>query len=122
MNYFTIKELCRSDVAIENGVSNSPSNEAKLNLRKLIKTILNPIRVAYGKPIYVNSGYRCKRLNYLVGGVSNSNHLYGRAADITLGSKEENKKLFILIKSLNLPIDELINEEDYTWIHISFKQ
>jgi hypothetical protein len=44
------------------------------------------------------------------------------AADITVGSSIKNKKLFDLIQELNLPYDQLIDEKNYSWIHISFSK
>lgn len=44
--------------------------------------IADKIRAKIGKPITVNSGLRCKTHNANVGGVSNSQHLYGNAADL----------------------------------------
>jgi uncharacterized protein YcbK (DUF882 family) len=71
----------------------------------LIDRILDPLREKYGKPIIVNSGYRCPKLNKCVGGVSTSQHVKGQAADITGKSAIENKKLFNLIIDLDLPYD-----------------
>ena len=73
----------------------------------------------YGKPITVNSGYRCPKLNDAVGGAKNSQHMRGEAADITAGSKMENKRLFELIWD-NLPFDQLIDESNYSWVHVSY--
>ena len=44
--------------------------------------IADEIRARIGKPISINSGLRCKTHNANVGGVSNSQHLYGNAADL----------------------------------------
>jgi hypothetical protein len=82
---------------------------------------LDPIRKAWGKPIGVNSGYRCRRLNEAVGGTPTSQHLKGEAADITTGSKEGNRRLFELIQSLGVDFDQLIDESGYKWLHISYK-
>lgn len=116
--YFTIKELTKSSVATKKKISNTPTKEIENKLEALIENVLDPLRELYGKPITVNSGYRCPALNKAVGGVSNSQHLTGEAADITGKSKDENKKLFELAKSL--PFDQLINESNYSWVHISY--
>ena len=122
MKYFTIVELCSSKKAKENGIYNEPTAAVADNLVRLVENVLDPLRVAYGKPITVNSGYRSKALNRLVGGVLNSQHLEGKAADIvgTPNTKDENKKLFDLIRQLNLPFCQLINESNYAWVHVSF--
>ena len=82
MKYFTIEELTRSTTATQFGIDNSPSQESTANMRRLVETVLDPARERLGKPIYVNSGYRCPELNRKVGGVANSYHLQGRAADL----------------------------------------
>jgi len=73
----------------------------------LITNILDPLRESWGNPIIVSSGYRCQELNKAVGGAKTSQHLLGQASDIHTKSntREENKKLFDLIKSLKLPFD-----------------
>ena len=68
--YFSIEELCKSDTATEKGIDNTPSSEVVEKLNMLIDNVLDPLREAYGKPIYVNSGYRCPALNKAVGGVT----------------------------------------------------
>lgn len=122
MKYFTIKELCYSKKAKENNIYNEPTAVVADNLVLLVENILDPLRQAYGKPIVVNSGYRSKSLNRLVGGVCNSQHLEGKAADIvgTPKTTEENKKLFELIKKLNLPFCQLIDEKNMSWVHVSY--
>lgn len=118
--YFDIKELCHSDTANARGIDNTPTDDVKENLEALIENILDPLREVYGKPIYINSGYRCPELNKAVGGVSTSEHQSGRAADIDTHDYEENKKLFKLIQELNLPFRQLIDESNLSWVHVSY--
>ena len=122
MKYFTIKELCKSSTATYRGIDNTPNSEIVSNLEQLVDIILDPLREKYGSPIKVNSGYRCEKLNKAVGGSNTSQHRYGLAADITAGSRLENKKLFVLIQQLNLPFDQLIDEKNYSWIHVSISK
>ena len=122
MKYFTIKELCKSSTATQRGIDSTPNSEIVSNLEQLVDKILDPLREEYGKPIRVNSGYRCEKLNKAVRGSNTSQHRYGLAADITAGSKHENKNLFMLAQQLNLPFDQLIDEKNYSWIHISFSK
>lgn len=121
MKNFTMNELTDSATARQLGIQNIPSAEAKANLVALAENILDKARDAWGKPIIVNSGYRCPRLNKVVGGVSNSQHVTGEAADITTGTKYGNKWLFNYIKD-NCDYDQLIDERDYTWVHVSYKR
>ena len=120
MKYFTIKELCKSSTAEKLKINNYPTQDIINNLHMLVDNILDPLRSEYGKPIIVTSGYRCEDLNRAVKGSKTSQHMLGLAADITAKSKEENKKLFNLAQKLNLPFDQLIDEKNYSWIHISY--
>lgn len=121
MKYFTIEEMIKSDTAKAKGIDNTPSKEVIDNLIKLIEAVLDPLREWYGSVIYVNSGYRCEALNKAVGGSKTSSHMTGCAADIDTNSKEENKKLFDYIKD-NLEFDQLIDEKNLSWIHVSFRE
>ena len=130
MRYFSIGELCQSNVADLKGIPNHANTYQRMNLEKLILRVLDPIRSLYGKPIYVNSGFRSERLNDLVGGAKNSQHLQGKAADITAGNPKENKKLWDVIMFLfqegDIEFDQLINEKpingEPSWIHISYNE
>lgn len=122
--HFTLKELTASSVAKKNGISNIPNKLEEENLVSLIDNILDPLREAYGNPIIINSGFRCKELNLIVKGSKTSQHMKGLAADIRtkLNTKEENKKLFDLAIQLNLPFDQLIDEKNFSWVHISYSE
>ncbi len=120
MKYFTINELTRSTTARLNGIDNTPSQQVINNLTALVDNVLDPLREAWGKPIHVNSGYRCPALNKAVGGVPASQHMLGEAADITAGSREANRQLYSLMRQLKLPVDQAINEYDFRWIHVSY--
>lgn len=120
MTYFTINELCKSDTARAKGIDNTPSAEVVKNLTQLVDVVLDPLRKNWGAPLRVNSGYRCPALNKAVGGSAKSDHLYGYAADITAGSVEKNKELFKLVQKLNLPFRQLIDENNFSWVHISY--
>lgn len=120
MKYFTIAELCKSDTADRAGISNKCTKEHVVNLTALVNNVLDPLREAYGKPIVVNSGYRCEALNKKVGGAKTSDHVRGMAADITGGNPKENKRLFYLIQELRLPFTQLIDEKGFAWVHVSY--
>ena len=121
MKYFSIEELTKSNTAKSKGIDNTPTQDVKNNLQKLIEAVLDPLREWYGKPIIVSSGYRCRALNEVVGVASNSQHTLGMAADLDVGNKEENKKLFNYIKD-NLEFDQLIDEKDLAWVHVSYNE
>lgn len=131
MKYFSIDELVYSTTAERHGIDNTPDADVVNNLCCLIDSILNPLRELYGRPIIVTSGYRCPKLNKLVGGVKYSAHLDGRAADIRscYHFRGENKQLGnILLAHINdWPIDQVIFEKcDATggpsWIHVAFSR
>lgn len=122
MKYFTIKELISNSTATQHNINNTPTKEIEENLKALVDNILDPLREAYGKPIIVTSGYRCEKLNTLLKGSKTSQHRFGQAADIKTVSDTptENKKLFDLVQRLNLPFDQLIDEYNFNWVHVSY--
>lgn len=129
MKYFTIEEMEHSAIAEAKGIINKIPPKFIKNYVELIDKVLDPIRAQYTMPIYVNSGYRCKELNEAVGGVETSQHTCinnSAAADITTNKgREFNKVLFYLIKGMierkQIVVDQLINENNYLWIHIGLK-
>ena len=121
MKYFSIAELTNSARATKDGINNTPTNENIINMTELIINCLDPLREAYGKPIRVNSGFRSPALNTAVGGSRTSDHMQGSAAEITGGSPAENKKIFEIAKKLPKGFDQLIDEKNFSWIHISWR-
>jgi uncharacterized protein YcbK (DUF882 family) len=119
-NNFSIAELLHSNTAIADGYTEQfqPPVNIISNLQALIDNVLQPLRDKLGIPIYVNCGYRCPRVNAKVGGVANSQHLTGEAADI---HTDDNKALFEAIKNSDLPFDQLIEEGNgqFLWVHVS---
>lgn len=118
--YFSVAELTRSRVAQEKHIDNTPPSGVKMKLESLISNLLDPIRELWGSPIVINSGYRSPVLNKMIGGVPTSQHIRGEAADISVGGSVQNKKLFQAIISSGLPFDQLIDEKNYTWLHVSW--
>ena len=121
MKYFSISEMLKSDTAIKQRLWNGAPKEAEENLRALVDEVLDPLREAYGRPIRVNSGYRCPKLNNLVGGTPNSQHMRGEAADIqpVVGNEADLPELArILIE--NGKFDQLILYP--TFIHVSYRK
>ena len=123
-SYFSIAELTASATAERLAIDNTPPSAARKMLTILVEQLLDPIRRHYGAPIIVTSGYRCPALNTAVGGVANSHHIVGCAADITTGTIDNNRKLFALIIDMQsthgLRFTQLIAEEGYRWLHISY--
>ena len=129
--FFTLDELCHSTSALRADIRNVPNDEQLKNLNRLVKDVLDPIRSAWGGPIIVTSGFRCPELNSLVGGLSNSYHQLGLAADLVApatevrSSQQNTMHLYKLIKK-NMPrffVDVVIAEKvkngrTCEWIHI----
>ena len=122
MKYFTISELLHSDTAVARKIWNGANREQEDNLTALVDAILDPLRIFYGLPIRISSGFRCPALNRAVGGVANSQHLRGEAADIDTGNIAANRRLAKMIVDLKLPFDQLIDESNYAWVHVSHKR
>ena len=123
-NNFRLSEFTRSDTAKRLGIENECSSvEQVLNLAYLCHTVLQPLRDRFG-PIRINSGYRCPELNKAVGGVANSQHMRGEAADIHLPTKETGLEYLNFLKTLPV-IDQLIWERSASgtyWIHVSARR
>lgn len=122
--HFTIEEMYASDTAKRLGIDNKPTTQKMINIVYLCAFVLEPLRVAMGKPIRISSGYRCERLNKAVGGVYNSQHLKGQAADIDIqGDMAFGRKIFEYIRD-HLPFDQLIWEHNPKtgsyWVHVSY--
>ena len=115
--HFTLAEFTRSTTAKRHGLDNRPSNEAIQNLRFLCEHILEPLRQHLGCPITITSGYRQPHVNILVGGVRNSQHILGQAADIRV-SRNLMPRAYMYIRD-HLPYDQLIMEPG--WIHVSYR-
>lgn len=139
--HFTLEEFVRSSTATKYKIDNTPGEKEIKRLRALCENVLEPLRVAYGAPINVSSGYRCPELNSHpeVKGSATSDHVHGMAADIQvykrtkdgvlrkdphgnpIKDKDGNKRLFELCVSLGLHFKQLINENDFSWVHVSYQ-
>ena len=120
--HFDLSEFTRSESAKREGLDNTPTAEHLQNLRVLCEKVLEPIRLKYGS-INISSGYRGKMLNHFIGGSVNSDHCVGRAADLDMddvGTGVTNKEIFEYIKD-NLDFDQVINEFNYSWVHVGYR-
>ena len=119
--HISFDEATKSITAIRRGIFNKPGEVELANMKLVAEKCFEPLREWYGKPIKINSFYRSKALNTAVGGSSRSQHISGEAIDIDAGSRDENKKLFDWLKE-NVEFDQVINEYDYSWVHISYRK
>ena len=122
--HFTIEEMYASQTANRLGIDNKPNVQHMINLVYLCAYVLEPLRLAMNEPIKIGSGYRCRKLNKAVGGVDNSQHTKGQAADLCIdGDLKKGRKWFEYIRD-HLPFDQLIWEKNPKtgsyWVHVSF--
>ena len=118
---FTLHEMLTSQTASRMGFAEQyePSEKIISNLEALCENVLQPLRDTIKSPVIVSSGYRCLRVNTVIGGAAKSQHLTGHAADIQ-DFKNGNEFLLRKIVELELPFDQLINEFNFDWVHVSF--
>ena len=119
--YFNIKEMTKSQTAELYHIDNNPNEKVIGNLKKVMY-ILDIVRIHIGKPILINSGYRCQKLNEIVGGTQKSMHTKGLAADFRTREKEDINIMFEFLKKnqKDFKIIELINYK--TFIHMGVNE
>lgn len=118
--HFELYEFIQSLKANELGISNFPPEAAQQALKNLCEELLQPLREALGKPITINSGYRCERLNRAINGSKTSQHMKGEAADCTINGKAED--LLQLLLNLELDFDQAILYPSQNFLHLSLKK
>jgi hypothetical protein len=120
--HLSLSEVIRSESAKRNGISNMPIPLHIDNFKLLAEKVFEPVRVHFGVPIHISSGYRSIELNKCIGGSLTSQHCSGEAIDIDMDGSQSgvtNKMVFDYIKD-NLVYDQIINEFDYSWVHVSY--
>ena len=130
---FTLNEFLKSNVATRKGISNEPTAEGIKQMQTLCQSLLQPIRDGLG-PLCINSGWRSVALNKALGGAyriidgkykATSQHCKGQAADLKFVDSEgcvDNQQIWDFVLESGLEFDQMINEFDYAWIHISFNK
>lgn len=119
--FFSLQELTKSSTASRYHIDNTPSAEIIQNLQYGVDMVLDPLRRLYGKPIIITSGYRCPELNKKVGGVANSWHTQGNAADIHVSSLTEATKIFSNLQKIP-SVDTALFEHSTSgqWLHVQW--
>ena len=119
--HFKLNEFTKSYTAIQYKLKNEPDKESYDNLVRLCNEYLEPIRELIGKPLIINSGFRSKEINYRIGGVPNSAHLFGRACDFYVEGKNTEDIYNLIIKNCEngtlKKFDQLIYYEREKFIH-----
>tara|TARA_R110002012_G_scaffold315610_1_gene529629 strand:+ start:2546 stop:3013 length:468 start_codon:yes stop_codon:yes gene_type:complete len=120
---FVLSEITRSNTAKRLGIKNEPTKKHMENMQRLVTNLLQPMRDELG-PVRISSGYRCKELNRAIGGSSRSQHCKAQAADLQIwkGGQMCNKEIYDWVLKSGIEFDQMINEFDFAWIHISLKE
>lgn len=114
---FTFAEFTKSDVATRYRIMNAITDwDVRDNIIALVENVLQPLRDAWGQPLFINSGYRCEELNAKVGGVATSQHCKGQAADVGCSDP---LALARLVKKMGLVYDQMGIYP--TFVHLSYK-
>tara|TARA_R110001599_G_scaffold146031_2_gene328960 strand:- start:107 stop:562 length:456 start_codon:yes stop_codon:yes gene_type:complete len=117
---FSLSEITHSNTAKRLGIDNTPNEKHLANMSLLINNLIQPMRESIG-PIRISSGYRGKDLNRAIGGSRKSQHCKGQALDIQFwqNGKMMNELIYEWVLDSGLEFDQMINEFDFSWIHIS---
>tara|TARA_B100000795_G_C22698272_1_gene398526 strand:+ start:356 stop:811 length:456 start_codon:yes stop_codon:yes gene_type:complete len=118
---FVLSEITRSNTAKRLGLDNGPNKDHLRNIQRLISNLIQPMRDALG-PIRISSGYRNPNVNRAIGGSTKSQHCKGEALDLQFwnNGKISNKEIYDWVLNSEIEFDQMINEFDFAWIHISF--
>lgn len=125
MKHFTLSEFFNSSTAVKNGIKNEPSPDERAtivrNINSLVDNVLDPIRDKFCAPVIITSGYRCPQVNQLVGGVTNSQHMSGCAADFYIKGDTHltMRQVFLNIYD-TMDFDQLIYYRHKNIIHVSY--
>lgn len=114
---FTLKEFTRSGTAQRNSIDNTPNSVQIENIKDLVENLLQPLRERLNCIITVNSGFRNRLLNRIVGGAYNSQHTFGQAVDIDVSCMPLDEVYKIIINEFEF--DKVIFEFG-EWIHVSY--
>ena len=122
----SLAEVTKSTTAKRLGINNVPDDEWVIeNLRQVAINVFQPLRDAFGFPIYVSSGYRSPELNRAIGGSFRSQHMEGRALDIDADVYEgcTNSEIFDWIRE-NVTFDQMVwefgDQDNPDWVHVSY--
>lgn len=121
---FTLEELTASATAKAKGIRNEPGQTDIVNLCGLVHNVLQPLRKWWGKEVKIGSGYRSLALNRAVGGVANSQHMKGEAADLCIDEDMEKARAWFQYIKQHCEFDQLImehNSKGTYWVHVSYK-
>lgn len=120
----TLEALTHCPLADREGIDNTPPEAARCMLNILMHKVLQPIEALTDKPLRVVSGYRSVALNRLAKGRKHSHHIIGCAADISVGTRTENRQLYRqlrrFVKEGRIRCSALMPDSRYRWIHVAY--
>lgn len=127
-DHFVLEEFTASHDSKAFGIGNTPGENAIKNMTLLCENVLEPLRALLQRPLFINSGYRSPELNKRVGGVSNSQHMRGQAADVRAKNLQDANNMVKLISDY-LDFDQVFVERSAKgngtmcyWVHVSYKK
>lgn len=122
-SYSEFEVTDRAELRIKNTIT---SVEVRDNIKSLVDEVIQPLRDAWGKPLAINSGYRCKEVNEAVGGAPTSQHCSGSAADVCPFGRNGHgdvgvvRELAMRVLQLGLPFDQMGLYGSF--VHLSHKR
>jgi len=119
--YITLAEATTSQTAVRKNIANIPNAQQLESMKLVAVNVFDKVREHFGKPIRVSSFFRSLLLNNAVGGSKTSQHVKGEAIDMQGMDGITNEQIFNYIKD-NLDFDQLINEYNFSWVHVSYKK
>lgn len=123
---FSYVEFEKTDVPGMQVKNTITSVDVRDSIKELVDTVIQPLRDAWGKPLAINSGYRCPEVNKAVGGVPTSRHVFGEAADVCPFGRNGHgdigtvRQLAITARDLGLPFDQMILYPSF--LHLSHRR
>ena len=125
--HFTVSEFTYSQRAVDLGIANTPTEDDLLRISSFVRELLEPLRVAWGSPIRISSGFRGCDLNKAIGGSKTSAHALGYAADLVPCNNDmKGFKKFVLrwLQDNRMSYDQYIDERDKKgneWVHLGWR-
>lgn len=119
--FFSLKEIEHSDKAVELGIDNSAPESLYSNIQELID-LLDDIRLYFGRPLLITSGYRSNDLNRKLSWSNNSSHTKGLAADLLFKGSTAWQTFKLIQEYLEVnkvPFGQLIYEQKRHCCHLS---
>ena len=119
---FSAYDFFHSGTAIKNSILNIPKPyyvDKAIDALTIVANKTQEIRDLLGKPLYINSGFRCLELNRILGSKDTSQHPKGEAIDFVCPKFGEPRDIVLFLKDKKIEVDQCLVEK--TWVHLSIK-